>query len=697
MSSYLSVLNQPRRSFLLCVEDVVDLLSHHALADLNLLLVSHHRTRESDRIIPTLSVLKRAGSDPRPASSVEDIVNFINDVGGIDSKSTGPLPRISEQIVDRAKAVGFDYPSQLLPDNNSTPDGLFVSVLVHPISTNLVAFNDILSSIFQNATHIIRNSLNLLNDSMSRTLEDWHALFQQLNPPGQPLQSVDEAVLTFCGYVASEYKVPCHIFEFDLRDNKWSLDSRSPFNAEVESFLPLIDDLMKRPDSHKPLHGRQADKYYLFIPFVSARANTLIQYALVLLSKEPMAWYLPLNVVRFVDYYFNDALQKEKLRILADLNQETLRIPSQPPSYFASFSFHHQEEISNFARSAFRRILRISNAFAATLRLYEPGVRGLRLLVEELDPQLDKMGAGNRLEVIPLADRSRSLNARTFIESPNYQSRERFKKGDVYNRRFDAKSEICFNMRFKGSKVGTINFEYPMVRGYEPELEFLQAIVSAVENHLTLLLEFSDKHWLTRRAQYEQNVHEAENLIRTSNLSEHSKTEITEYLRRGLLVEQGVNRQLQDISIYFKSYLEKLVPCGTLHVNRCYHIDLPEPFITIDAYWLGLVEIILKNILDNFFTYCDPRRDSIIVRHRVGDRVNSDLILIKISGSLPFPKEVLRHGTFRPLPSPDILKHESKGLLLVGILTRQLGGVVEIANSIGSSRCSLLVKIPLYR
>ena len=85
------------------------------------------------------------------------------------------------------------------------------------------------------------------------------------------------------------------------------------------------------------------------------------------------------------------------------------------------------------------------------------------------------------------------------------------------------------------------------------------------------------------------------------------------------------------------------------------------------------------------------KKDFLIIRHDKGEQY----VKIRLFGSLPFPEEVLRAGTYRPLPPLDPIKPERKGLLLVGILVRQLGGVVEVANSVGKSRCSIFIRVPL--
>lgn len=692
-----SLVQEQQKALLLCIEDVGEELSDRTLEDLSLLLVSCRCTREGQRIIPTLSLLKRAGEECRLVDSLEDLLLFIT-AHGPKAEIPQPPPRFWEQLYQYAKGKEF----QILAHSESTSSGIsvfFIGCFTGNITQHSTEkAKTRLLDISQRAVNVVRNSLNLINYSMDRTLNDWSTLLSRLRPRNLQLQSVDEAIVTVCEFIESEYNIQCSIFQFEPRKDEWQ-----PYSADASltdlAFADLLNRLMKRLDSHKPLYGRHKQKYYLFVPFGSVRAKTFVQYVLFLVNDDPMPSYLPQNLARFIDYYFNEALQQERLSILSGLNRETLQIPGQSPDIFASPAFHPIKAMYTFASSTFRCVLRVSNVFAITMRIFDPSVRGLRLLVEEVDFRMNKLESGTRLDVIPLKDKAKSLNARTFVklgEQSSPQRRPILSPHSSYNRRFEAASEICYNLHFKSQRVGTVNFEYPMFKGYEFEEGFLDAIVSSLESHLTMLLEFSDKHWLTRRAQYEQNVHEAINVISNSRLSKKDQMQISDYLRRGLLVDQGTPRMLGEATKYVREYLAKKEQSGPYDMSdleQCCRCEISDPEIKVDAYWLGLVNIILKNLLENFFKYCIHNRDFLTVRHGKGD----DYITIKLFGSIPFPEDVLLYGTFRPLPSPnfDEVKPERKGLLLVGILTRQLGGFVHLANSTEKSRCTLFITIPL--
>jgi len=412
-----------------------------------------------------------------------------------------------------------------------------------------------------------------------------------------------------------------------------------------------------------------------------------------------------------------------------------------------SLMFDNKKKLQLLAAYALRRIVKITNAHSATIRLYDPQKRSLKLFVDvyndEENAQRDK-----HLDEITFSsyrygeDQGKSMNCSMFLMKDSHYkavyegqlitydkqtkadsgsenkgaSKKRMKRKALQVREQTA-SELCMPFYYKNIKIGVMNFESPILNGFDSECimdseyslhnkrkkplrdengfveikenSFLYAVKMMLENYYTLLLERNDSHFLSRLIERESYFHDLQNLL-------DSNEDLNQYRDKIIQLVENIR---QDIREDEKSTLKCLVDVREEALKE--HIDnmgdfsheiMPayEQNLIVDSFLIEhsskikissdmrlSLECIYRNLLVNFFNYANPDRGD---KLQVVFEEKTRCLYINQVMKRALPTIRPEHRYFETLITKNTMRGEKihSGLFIVGTLVRQLGGYIYL-------------------
>lgn len=698
-SECLRNLDDDSYSIILCAEDFIPIISSAEWSSLDIIAACHH---ENGNLIPSLCLLKKLEApQATKAISVNQVHQFVT-TGTIASSSDArrllkkPVPKDKESLIGKARRTGFKvfcYPNHAVV--------ILIRGERYPNQKTIAAAAASLG-------RIRHRSLNIINAEMRSLSDEWSQLQEDLDKLPLPITE-SKVIETFIQFFKIKYDFELSIIEHDPYENKWKTEHLDGWSSTI--FRDIYCDT-EGFSSGVPILGKRQQTYYLFAPVASLRRRIYIKHVLFHRSTQPVSRLIVRRLSAYLDYYYTSFLehlrQKHNERLgktSVELYEMALRKPMEIVA---------TQQTATFAIEALKLVVSSTNAFSATLRFYDPSRRVLERLVEVTNGDVRKRLLDDETRFIPITA-SESVNASTFrttkrgeyqyIEDLGVRSKKESDERQKYRYRINSRSEICFPICYKITAIGTMNFEAPMAGAFNrADIDFLLSIVRAIESHFAVLLEINDKYWLSQRAQLDQNRHELKNEILKLKLPETKRTEILRLIETPTRdMDNAETVALSKIVGYRDDFIRQFMPTvagleeiSAENIKRlrvgC-AIDLKDLEIQMSALRMSLMLIVYHNLLLNHGQHGDYNKDSLTVDH--SGRFEDPVHFYLKSCSRALDAVTARRASLAPMISSKHGLGEGRGMLLVGVIARHLGGFVFVANHPERQQFTVEVNIPI--
>ena len=622
-------------------------------------------------------------------------------------------------------------------------------ILIRPVNTYFKQgkpnqyFIDFVGSLVAELNNTIPCSLNALNESSKKT----RRLLKEIINSEVYNISVEKTLSNLISYFKHIYGASelqeIFLYKNDFKNNTWeTFDSKfdSLVKEKIENFYyrrRAGADTLYAYENRMPISFKEDDTYFLLVPVAKNHEKEYFRYAILIANDKPIEQFLLKNLDEVVSYYFSSYIEEQKRTLLADMQME----------FFKNISVFgdSKQKLKELAEREFEKIVQITNAYSATIRLYNPAKGSLQLFVDKFNENENAKRTKDLKEIF-FTDyqdgphQGKSIHWRMFLTQERYiddypvavyegrllnyykpkKTKHSFKKNKSLPAREQTASEFCVPLYFKQIKIGTINFESPIVNGFDsecilnvdgkPEIvlvkkgkdkkqkiiyekcvkirndSFLYAVKIILETYYILLFENNDSHFTSRLIERESNFHDLNNLVDSNNDLNLHRERITKLLGNIRSVNENSIYTFGDVlSIRTKKianrksnlgdYANRVIPEleSSLPVNKSFLENAENIKISGDTYYA--LEIIYSNLLANFFKYGNIDR---------GDRLglyydeHSNCLFFKQKMSRPFPILNGNDRYFETLIRRKTREGESihSGLFIVGVLTRQLGGYI---------------------
>ena len=677
------------QNFILCMEQLFPALMTPDFANQNVILLSTKiGNGNKEEIIPSLSIYKSANDSPSVVLSSNELWSFlekrskIETTGGEKTKSLTDILKYAVGINFIAHYFG-EYRTVVLvgQDKHFEDEG---------------KLNKLARSLF----YIRHKSLNLLNDSNQFADKNREELTKQFT------EDIHSAVDTISQYIKSNYEVDAFALQYSDKENGWACKQTCPFGI-TDTVNSYID---RTSDEVKPIAGLSMDKYFIIFPFISTLVRRDLQNLILIQSNRPIPIYIVTNLRYFTNYYFAVYLEERKSDLLENLQKKTLRLYDEIERMIDSgHEINPHEQMRQFLEPAFHLALLATNAFSATLRLYNPESDSLELIYATGSKRVEAASTQD-IDQIPAKDYYKSQVAFVFnFGKPDDDGKyePNVKGGSTYREhRTNSQSELCFCVFFKQIAVGVLNFESPQKNGFQHDQRFLKKIRSSLESYITALYESNDKQWLSRRSKIYQNLHEIKNVIN----SDRFPRELTEEIDKYIEVNETVDRSVEPVMFleikhfrneYIENYskeLERTAPIKVVrqemveNFSRMCTISHINPKKTVPQYKLNLMNILYKNLLDNYRKWGNHEKD--FVRATVNSS-QTKIIFNVISSSL-YDENIIKKLLVEPYTTIEQNSNKAHyGMFIIGMIARHLGGYAYVLNKEEQSISQLIIKIPI--
>lgn len=531
----------------------------------------------------------------------------------------------------------------------------------------------------------------------------------------------------------------------DFKNDKWETFFGEIYNdlvkEKVENFYYRRKENTLNPyENRMPITFKESGVYFLLIPIAKNFDKEYFRYALLITNDRPIEHFILKNINEVIADYFIRYIEEQKRTLLTEMQAE----------YFSNILNlkKSRDALKSLARYAFEKIINITNAYSATIRLFNPARGTLKLFAEANNKEenairtvsmdeiffSDFRGANNKRDL-----QGKSLNCRMFMVHERLTEEGipiAVYEGCLFNY-YDAKkstpqnkiktlpareqtaSDLCMPFYYKNIKIGTVNFESPIVNGFDSECalddtgkpervlikngvnrngqllfekcvkirsdSFLYAVKVMLENYYALLCGNNDSHFLARLIQRESNMHD---LIKVLNSDEDLNAHrdymlnlvgeirgVSEKKPETLAAMVGVrNEKINERKLKLGKWSERIPNIEiTLPMNKFIHEKAKT--VPLSGEEFSALSIIYKNLIANFFKYGAPE---------LGDRLmlkyNKNTKILRISQTLTRPLP-LTNDDARYFETPIHHNNSSgksmhSGLFIVGVLVRQLGGYI---------------------
>ncbi len=692
---------------LLCVDDLIEILKDKVFDLWEFIILIDSHWQESPNVLPTLSIYKDKTSKIAVFNSIDEIYNSICENG---SKHKSYDKKGLDSIVEFAKSNG--YKAYKFTDSCATV-----------LSTTLSDIHVRTFKYIARVASIIRfQSLNFENEKYDIANNEIIKL-KTKTKSNVYCHNVNLTAYNLSAFFDQKFKnYNLYCFKHNHKDETWLLSYGHKHN---KTNLVSIIKIWEQTALKKPTAGKLAGEYYIIFPFVSRKKKKHLTSLIIITSKIEISRAKISNLYKYIDYYFDVYIEEKKRESLSQLSKKTISLQSRYSNWDSvPRMLNYKEELKEYAQEAFSYIIQITNAFSATIRLYDPIKKKLIRLVEVNDDTVDKEIPKQVSEEIPIKDSPYSINAQTFLKNtdckkdnyiyePNLQNwfkkRYRSNKSTVLfpypAHRRNAKSELCFSLYYKEIKIGVANFESPIRRAFFEDFDYFRTIIDLIENYLSLLFELNDKLWLSQKSQIYQNLHEIQNVIESSDFPNKYRIEINEYINKMDISHTSEAVPLSELIVFKENYIynykkkfEAFMGCGEMvdDLVESFHYgcitDMHHKEMTIAKPKFDMLKIIYKNLLDNYRDHCDNERDTLLLCQT---RKLKNIINFRLKSSNQYNTKFFNQYLLTPIQAKEESNRFRYGLFITGMLTRHLSGFAQVSNIERESRSELLITIPL--
>lgn len=681
---------------LLCAEDLLPLLQHPAFSDIDTLVLAVKRNARM--IVPSLCVARAAGKEPLVLRKIETLHSFCPSDG---DESGGVSLRRVDDALQAAASSGYEV---RLQHGTSVILTRGVSVLSDDTFRQLAFLSGLLRE----------SSLNLLNDSLDIRDHEAHEL--------KLSASLDDTVDAVARFAEAHYFVEARVLRDDYGKGQWVEVASTVDSVVVKR---IVDTLGSDSLPTKPTLVRDGTQYSLLFPVVrrgrrldddeipiGTKRERRFRHVLVLTSSSPIRRYVVTNLLFHFQRYFDHHVQGEQQRCLAELREYAAELAAEVRYPHRPSDFKYLEVYRTYVTRALKQTCELTTAFSASCRLYNPVNDSLEQIALYEDPsviphqeplwdhlQLTQGGVNARAfesdapyvyleDLSPLRTR---LQRRK--EQREKQARRIAERPEFLDRRAHAQSELCVPLFYKKTKIGVINLESPLRDGLRSDITFICDVVRALEQLLVALLDSNDQRWLYSRDRHQQSFHELMNLVQDeafpAPLRERFNRQID--VLRGVNISEGGQRvALTDLEAFKARYVEAVRPLGIAEdlAYGC-RIHINEKETRVRRYWLGCVETIYRNLLDNLRAHADPSKDTVVIDQPAPRAPRH--IKLQTKSSTRFDESDLDTLLITPMAGSDRLHY---GLFVVGAIARHLGGYAYVGN-VPDGGGMVIVTVPL--
>ncbi len=692
---------------LLCVEMLFPTLSDALFDGIDLVLLTCTSTTEATaEVIPSLSIIKLAKSKPHVVVSASELHSAL--YGAQPTAHDTPTNRSLTTII--AIAESAEYRTERFLD-------LGTIVFHRALDKTL---QHALQGLATSLATIARQSLNVLNDQFASLAHERAQL-----PRGK---TVSDTVSLFCIYIYERYGIPATYLNYDHKSGTWLSTQNGPGSVALQAELARAN--VDKLAFAKPISGYEQDHFYVLIPFAHDPSLRFVHHLIVLQQMTEFSAATIARIISHVEYYSTVVTHESQASLLMYLSGAAASLYStfQRPESFLPDTY--LDDFRALIDGALQATLQATNAFSATCRLYDPRTHGLALFVEVAHPMTAKIVADHASTVIPVRDWMDSVNAHTFVTKAHAEytyirnipklldgstPKPAPEKKKVYlAHRKDTVSELCLPLSFKmHTKIGTLNFESPLVDGFKKDIPFLQSVREGLEHWLALRLELNDKYWLAGRSQHYASFHELQQALDDPAVSTNVRVRIRQYLGTESAITDALETaRLGELCDFWTSYVNRysktdLRVCATVgreyrrriraRLSAACRLDVRTPDLLVSRRTFDMLTVILRNLLDNLRKHGDFDSDTLEVRQlrprslgAKGAEHGELHVLLRMS--VPLYEDQLVADCLRPTHSSERAHY---GLFICGMLARELSGFTYMHNVPDEGRAMLRITIPL--
>lgn len=486
-------------------------------------------------------------------------------------------------------------------------------------------------------------------------------------------------------------------------------------------------------DTGRPVSGHSEDlaagSYYIIFPLTntwSLNQKTHVKNAIIAISTKHFDHDIIDIVMEYCSQFTSNKYFSLRTKTML-LAHNTLISPDSFPAVSGADDFMAQ--IQSFASDMLNRIISTTNAFSATLRVFDPSTKSLRKVSEATD-DIGKRDVKNTLheeDSLSVSSWHTRVNAFTFrtggvafnfVYLPNLytdndgdDSKKRKKNSipkayrkaglqDWLQMRKKSKAELCIPVLCGSVPFGVINIESQIPHAFDDDIDYLCAIASSVGGYYTNALIKNDREWLRQRMVEFDGRHELRqycdlNLLPKETISILNDTIFKYSVDGNSKIECGdieflyiINKHSEWIDSVYAVHTEerratiKNILRSHIAANTIASIDTGDVILSI-----------IKNFTHNVVRKGDIERDTAIIYYTEGaDEDKAGIFCIRLIANKWFDRAAFEAATISPLRDRKDRLHY--GLFLIGVLTRMHGGSVSIGGNPDNGSVVIECRLP---
>jgi len=515
----------------------------------------------------------------------------------------------------------------------------------------------------------------------------------------------------------------CSVLSISKNDTKADAISGC-YKSEINSYelLKFLTDCAVRG---KSLLKRYHQQYHvLFMPVVrktvfSHYDGNILSRELLLICKKSGFSNVEYKIVsdlnrQFINYLYS----KQRLAAINLMDDAVVdaynNVKISPPTTQSEIDSKIKDQI----KPALDFVLYTTDAYSASLRIYDQSTQGLKTLVRSCDE--DGGYSCDNFSTIKLkGHKYKSVNVFTFLNGgdipyvylPLISKKgqlqipvEYRKKGLQTNLAYrkHTKSELCFPLMSSRICFGTLNFEAPSVHAFDGDIEYLKIFKKSIELICNAYAAISDFNWVTSQVDVSASIHELYQHLDVGSVFSHEQKDLLRNLFPKNSLSQGPVSALSCSAYGLRIEIYNWIKRTYLHrtsiqfVNKVFKIikfkflDFSMPLK--NKFYIG-VFIILKNLIQNSVSHGDLDKDVIILDDQKYFMLGpgGTLRIIYLSKN-HVNKNILDKLCISPV---DNKRGERRhGMFLVGLIVKVLNGTTSIDRDSTKPGFSMLIKVP---
>lgn len=458
--------------------------------------------------------------------------------------------------------------------------------------------------------------------------------------------------------------------------------------------------------------------HYAFIPVIRKK-ETPIHITRVLLIYKNLPFYLKEidNIIEYVDLYVSYGMIYRKLNMSISSQQDILNMSGCNHSITINNYQDFYAEFKKFLSPRLTEILNTTYASTASVRIYEPKDNTLVLLenVSRNINEIDAIKLINNDKPIKLKNYRTNAIAFTYLDgNTNFEylyinncnssiPSEYKSYGLDSDLQVDKniKSKICFPLLSNQAPFGVITIGSKVKKAFDDiDINYTRTLKKTIEAYYNNLLHLNDIQWIRSQINNYENIHELKNLVDTNIFNAKSRSLLRRYLflnasEKTITVKKNLSSLEREIKIWISQMY-----CNLTNENQrkiasivIYQFEEKNLSDTLSNDFIDSILVILKNLILNVVRYGDIDQDRIAISNKpffnFGDS-REIRIYMKSYGSVG--PDLVKLGI---VPIFDSSNKPHFGMFLVGMLTRILGGIINVSKEELSAYHIIEIRIPL--